>query len=135
MAIEQNGLGDRLLMVREVAELMRVSNMTVYRLIKAGDLPAIRVGKNFRIRRSDVESYLGDRFELDRLHHYQPQLDREFAEWIVEMELAWTGFDCASGDHPMNTSIRHKRPDARAVYYVGDSDGAENLWMRSVPAG
>ncbi len=61
MAIEQNGLGDRLLMVREVAELMRVSNMTVYRLIKAGDLPAIRVGKNFCIRRSDVESYLGDR--------------------------------------------------------------------------
>jgi len=61
VAIEQNGLGDRLLMVREVAELMRVSNMTVCRLIKAGDLPAIRVGKNFRIRRSDVESYLGDR--------------------------------------------------------------------------
>lgn len=60
MAIE-NGLGDRLLIVREVAELMRVSNMTVYRLIKAGDLPAIRVGKNFRIRRSDVESYLGGR--------------------------------------------------------------------------
>ena len=67
MAIEHVGfrpaesLSDRLLMVREVAELMRVSNMTVYRLIKAGDLPAIRVGKNFRIRRSDVESYLGDR--------------------------------------------------------------------------
>lgn len=60
VAIE-NGLGDRLLIVREVAELMRVSNMTVYRLIKAGDLPAIRVGKNFRIRRSDVESYLGGR--------------------------------------------------------------------------
>jgi excisionase family DNA binding protein len=59
VAIEQNGLGDRLLMVREVAELMRVSNMTVYRLIKAGDLPALRVGKNFRIRRSDVECYLG----------------------------------------------------------------------------
>jgi excisionase family DNA binding protein len=61
VAIEQNGLGDRLLMVREVAELMRVSNMTVYRLIKAGDLPALRVGKNFRIRRSDVECYLGGR--------------------------------------------------------------------------
>jgi excisionase family DNA binding protein len=61
VAIEQAGLSDRLLMVREVAELMRVSNMTVYRLIKAGDLPAIRVGKNFRIRRSDVECYLGGR--------------------------------------------------------------------------
>ncbi len=61
MAIEQNGLSDRLLMVREVADLMRVYNMTVYRLIKAGDLPAIRVGKNFRIRRTDVEGYLGGR--------------------------------------------------------------------------
>jgi kynurenine formamidase len=45
-----------------------------------------------------------------------PGGDREFAEWVVDMELAWTGFDCASGDHPMNTSIRHKRPDARAAY-------------------
>jgi excisionase family DNA binding protein len=40
---------------------MRVSNMTVYRLIKAGELPAIRVGKNFRIRRSDVGAYLDGR--------------------------------------------------------------------------
>jgi kynurenine formamidase len=45
-----------------------------------------------------------------------PGGDREFAQWIVDMELAWTGFDCASGDHPMNTSIRFKRPDARAIY-------------------
>ncbi len=35
--------------VAEVAELMRVSTMTVYRLIKAGDLPATRVGKSYRI--------------------------------------------------------------------------------------
>jgi excisionase family DNA binding protein len=40
---------------------MRVSNMTVYRLIKSGQLPAIRVGKNYRIRRSDIERYLDDR--------------------------------------------------------------------------
>ena len=30
---------------------MRVSNMTVYRLIKSGELGAVRVGKNYRIRR------------------------------------------------------------------------------------
>ncbi|MGH2829080.1 MAG: helix-turn-helix domain-containing protein [Actinomycetota bacterium] len=53
--------GDRLLTVSEVAELMRVSNMTVYRLIKAGSLGAIRVGKNYRIRESDVNRYLADR--------------------------------------------------------------------------
>lgn len=54
-------VGDRLLTVTEVAALMRVSNMTVYRLIKAGQLAAIRVGKNYRIRESDVDRYLSDR--------------------------------------------------------------------------
>ena len=54
-------VGDRLLTVGEVAATMRVSNMTVYRLIKSGQLPAIRVGKNYRIRESDVDRYLSDR--------------------------------------------------------------------------
>lgn len=52
---------DRLLTVREVAAAMRVSNMTVYRLIKAGELHAIRVGRNFRIRESDVDRYFDAR--------------------------------------------------------------------------
>ena len=52
---------DLLLTVDEVAQLMRVSNMTVYRLIKSGQMAAIRVGKNYRIRRRDVERYLSDR--------------------------------------------------------------------------
>ena len=54
-------VGDRLLTVGEVAATMRVSNMTVYRLIKSGNLAAIRVGKNYRIRESDVDHYLSDR--------------------------------------------------------------------------
>ena len=49
---------DRLWTVSEVADHMRVSNMTVYRLIKAGELPAIRVGKNYRIRNSHLDEYL-----------------------------------------------------------------------------
>jgi excisionase family DNA binding protein len=53
--------GDPLLTVGEVAGIMRVSNMTVYRLIKSGQLSAIRVGKNYRIRRVDVDRYLTDR--------------------------------------------------------------------------
>ncbi|MGQ0670257.1 MAG: helix-turn-helix domain-containing protein [Actinomycetota bacterium] len=54
-------VGDRLLTVVEVAATMRVSNMTVYRLIKSGQLPAIRVGKNYRIRESDMNAYLSGR--------------------------------------------------------------------------
>lgn len=57
----ERGFGEPLLTVGEVATLMRVSNMTVYRLIKAGQLGAIRVGKNYRIRRSDVDRYLTER--------------------------------------------------------------------------
>ncbi len=53
--------GEPLLTVAEVANIMRVSNMTVYRLIKSGQLSAIRVGKNYRIRRGDIDRYLTER--------------------------------------------------------------------------
>jgi excisionase family DNA binding protein len=50
-----NGLNDaRFLTVAEVATLMRVSNMTVYRLVHAGELPAVRFGRSFRIPESAV---------------------------------------------------------------------------------
>lgn len=61
MSKRRGFVGDRLLTVAEVAATMRVSNMTVYRLIKSGQLAAIRVGKNYRIRESDVNRYLSDR--------------------------------------------------------------------------
>lgn len=47
-----------LLTVAEVASELRVSTMTVYRLINAGDLPAFRIGKNYRIKRADLDAYL-----------------------------------------------------------------------------
>lgn len=49
---------DQLLTVAEVAELLRVSTMTVYRLIRSGELPAVRVGRNYRVRRGDLDGYL-----------------------------------------------------------------------------
>ena len=53
-------LAGPLLTVAEVASVLRVSNMTVYRLIKAGDLPALRVGKNYRIREADLATFLAE---------------------------------------------------------------------------
>jgi excisionase family DNA binding protein len=47
-----------LLTVREVADVMRVSNMTVYRLIRSGELMATRVGRSYRIYEDDVSAYL-----------------------------------------------------------------------------
>jgi excisionase family DNA binding protein len=46
------------LTVAEVAAMMRVSKMTVYRLVHSGELPAARVGKSFRVPQQAVHAYL-----------------------------------------------------------------------------
>ncbi|MEE3063700.1 DNA-binding protein [Mycobacterium triplex] len=46
------------LTVAEVAALMRVSKMTVYRLVHNGELPAVRVGRSFRVHAKAVHDML-----------------------------------------------------------------------------
>lgn len=46
------------LTVAEVAAAMRVSKMTVYRLVHNGELPAVRVGRSFRVPEDAVHEYL-----------------------------------------------------------------------------
>ena len=48
----------RYLTVEEVAAVMRVSKMTVYRLLHSGDLPGIRVGRSFRVPQHALDAYL-----------------------------------------------------------------------------
>ena len=50
------------LTVAEVASVMRVSKMTVYRLVHSGHLPAIRVGRSFRVPEQAVHEYLRDSY-------------------------------------------------------------------------
>jgi excisionase family DNA binding protein len=52
----------RFLTVAEVAAIMRVSKMTVYRLVHGGELPAVRVGRSFRVPEQAVHEYLRDSF-------------------------------------------------------------------------
>ena len=52
----------RFLTVTEVATIMRVSKMTVYRLVHSGELEAIRVGRSFRVPEQAVNQYLRDAF-------------------------------------------------------------------------
>jgi excisionase family DNA binding protein len=51
-------MDDRLLTAHEVADQLRVSTMTIYRLIRRGELPAVRVGRNYRVRSSELDAYL-----------------------------------------------------------------------------
>ena len=48
----------KFLTVAEVATMMRVSKMTVYRLVHSGELEAIRVGRSFRVPEQAVNQYL-----------------------------------------------------------------------------
>lgn len=48
--------------VAEVAALMRVSKMTVYRLVHNEELPAVRVGRSFRVPQQAVHDYLSDSY-------------------------------------------------------------------------
>ncbi|MGH3359515.1 MAG: helix-turn-helix domain-containing protein [Nocardioidaceae bacterium] len=50
--------GGSFLTVAEVAARMRVSKMTVYRLVHSGELEAVRVGRSFRVPDHAVEEYL-----------------------------------------------------------------------------
>jgi excisionase family DNA binding protein len=52
----------KFLTVAEVAAKIRVSKMTVYRLVHSGDLPAVRVGRSFRVSEEDVNEYLRNSF-------------------------------------------------------------------------
>ena len=52
----------RFLTVSEVAKGLRVSNMTVYRLVNSGQLDAVRVGRSYRIRETTVQRYLDQRY-------------------------------------------------------------------------
>jgi excisionase family DNA binding protein len=54
----------RFLTVAEVAAMMRVSNMTVYRMVESGKLPAVRFGRSYRI----PESALAAVIELPESH-------------------------------------------------------------------
>jgi excisionase family DNA binding protein len=50
--------GGRFLTVAEVAAIVRLSKMSVYRLIHSGELEAVRFGRSFRVPESAVKAFL-----------------------------------------------------------------------------
>ena len=61
-AVPQPRAAVTFLTVAEVASMMRVSKMTVYRLVHAGELSAVRVGRSFRVPERAVQDYLRDAY-------------------------------------------------------------------------
>jgi len=46
------------LTTEEVLSCLKVNPRTIYRLIKTGELPAIRIGRQWRFRRADLEEWI-----------------------------------------------------------------------------
>jgi excisionase family DNA binding protein len=51
-------MDDTFLTTEEVLDYLQVNLRTVYRLIKAGRIPAVRVGRQWRFRRADLDAWL-----------------------------------------------------------------------------
>lgn len=69
--------------VEDVADMLRINKSTVYRMAKAGRIPATRVGRQWRFRLSALEAFLdggGDRaFEDD--HEVEDGLRKAVNHW------------------------------------------------------
>lgn len=58
--MSSSDFGEEFLTVAEVAELLKLNQQTVRNWIDQGSLPALKVGRRVRIRRSDLERVLED---------------------------------------------------------------------------
>lgn len=55
---------DELLTIAEVAVYLKLSRRTAWRWCKAGQLPAVKIGHQWRVARSDLESFIRRRGKL-----------------------------------------------------------------------
>jgi excisionase family DNA binding protein len=46
--------------IEEVAEMLKVAYLTVYRWIKSGKLQAVKAGKQYRISKTSLDKYLNE---------------------------------------------------------------------------
>ncbi len=44
--------------IKEVAEYLKITEKTAYRLVAAGDLPGFKVGGSWRFRRSEIDRWI-----------------------------------------------------------------------------
>jgi excisionase family DNA binding protein len=47
--------------VKELADYLRVHPTTIYRLLRAGELPAMRIGSDWRFNRESIDAWIGKR--------------------------------------------------------------------------
>ena len=56
--IRRDKMKEKLLTINEITAILKVSKLTIYRYIKAGKLPAYKVGRDYRVKQEDFERFL-----------------------------------------------------------------------------
>ena len=59
---------ENLMTLREVARMLRLSRQTLYKMLKEGSIPAVKIGSQWRFEQEQVRTWLMNR---------DPELDRE----------------------------------------------------------
>ena len=68
-------LGTKLLTIKEVLEISKVSRYTLYRDIKSGNIPAIYFGTNVRVKESDAMAYAEKKNGSKRVAYYRDRMN------------------------------------------------------------
>jgi excisionase family DNA binding protein len=58
MATKENNQLPKVMTVKEVAEYLRVHASTLYKLVKRGELPAFRIGSDWRFNSEAIDRWL-----------------------------------------------------------------------------
>lgn len=108
---------DVFLTTEEVLEYLHVNLRTVYRLIKAGKIPAVRVGRQWRFRRADLDLWLdnqrtsrsGESQSVEGRHKVLVVDDEEAIRDLLSRTLAMADYDVETTSDGMSAleSIRN----------------------------
>ncbi len=61
----QEGQGLGLISIPELCQELGMGKSWVYRRLRSGEIPSVKLGRSIKVKRADVEEYL-------EKHHYQP---------------------------------------------------------------
>ncbi|GHG02839.1 hypothetical protein GCM10017783_13930 [Deinococcus piscis] len=113
-----------LLTVMEAARRLHVSDDTLRRQIRTGDLPAVQVGTTptgrprYRIPVQAVEERLGHSAELpalERLRLAFAQLSESQQEALIAEAVAWARSETPTPDHPRQAALSREEIAARVT--------------------
>lgn len=62
---------DKLLTIKEVLEISKISRYTLYKDIQSGKIPSVNIGRNVRIKESDAIEYAKIKGQSKNVLHYK----------------------------------------------------------------